>query len=94
MRAIIDHGPQTAPPVEVAVEEAPLLPEGWIDEVPASSIHPLGHAYGHRLVLYRLPLMTRSGSGAELEDNIWEVTLHRLAEAWDLSPEEIDPRPH
>ncbi|WP_243697259.1 metallopeptidase family protein [Aeromicrobium phragmitis] len=93
MRAITERGPRSAPPVEVAVEEAPLLPEGWADEVPASSIHPLSAEPGHRLVLYRLPITTRSRSGAELEENVWDIVLLRLSEAWELPPEDIDPRP-
>ncbi|WP_293787919.1 metallopeptidase family protein [uncultured Aeromicrobium sp.] len=92
MRAITARGLPGAPPVEVAVEEAPLLPEGWTDEVPASSIHLREPGPGHRLVLYRLPITTRSRSGDELEDNVWDIVLLRLSEAWELPVEDIDPR--
>ena len=58
-----------------------------------------------RIVLYRLPISQRCadapGGGAgpraasysrALEDAVWQVLLDRLAEVWQVSPDDIDPR--
>ena len=80
--------------VEVVTEEAPLLPDGWTDAVPTSALvrgtsTDSGTA---RIVLYRLPLTKRCGSRREVEDSTWDVLLNRLAEVWEMSPDDIDPR--
>ncbi len=81
--------PPASPPVEVVVEEAPLLPTDWTDAVPTSSINPRGA--GHRIVVYRLPITTRARTPEELTLHVVEVLLHRLADAWGISPDDLDP---
>jgi predicted Zn-dependent protease with MMP-like domain len=75
--------------VNVVVEEAPLLPPEWSDDVPTSTAV---HAETARIVLYRLPISQRCSDSDELEDAVWQVVLDRLAEVWQLSPDDIDPR--
>lgn len=77
-------------PVEVVVEEAPLLPPEWTDEIPASIVTTAPG--GHRIVIYRLVVTSRSSGPEHLEENLWSVLLHRFAEIWQLPPEDIDPR--
>lgn len=78
--------------VEVAVEEAPLLPEDWADEVPLSTtVTGTGVS---RVVLFRLPMVHRSTTDLELLDLIWGTVLDRLSEIWHISPDDLDPRPH
>ncbi|MDQ3156532.1 MAG: metallopeptidase family protein [Actinomycetota bacterium] len=77
--------------VEVAVEEAPLLPEGWIDEVPLSTI--VRNPAATRVVLFRLPMTHRSSTDLELLDLVWTTVLDRLGEIWHMSPDDLDPRP-
>ncbi len=76
--------------VDVVTEEAPLLPDGWSDAVPTSAL--IRRPEAARIVLYRLPLTKRCGSRQEVEDSTWQVILDRLAEVWDMSPDDIDPR--
>ena len=89
--------------VDVVVEEAPLLPPEWSDDVPTSTGATIGGT--SRIVLYRLPISQRCadapGGGAgpwaakystALEDAVWQVLLDRLAEVWQVSPDDIDPR--
>ncbi len=76
--------------VEVVVEDVPLLAPDWSDEVPLSTL-------GRRddvalVVLYRRPLVERCAGPDELEDQVWDVVLHRLAEVWQVSPDDLDPR--
>lgn len=87
----LDHHFEREPDhVEVVVEEAPLLPLNWADDVPGSILNPMPG--GFRIVLYRIPLVSRSRTREHLEDNLWTVLLHRLGEAWALPPEDLDPR--
>lgn len=76
--------------VEIVVEEAPLLPTGWDAPVPTSAM--LRTADSARVILYRLPLTKRCANPAEVEKETWQALLDRLAEVWELSPDDIDPR--
>lgn len=76
--------------VEVAVEEAPMLPPGWDEAVPRSIVNPAPG--GFRIVLYRLPIVGRARSADQLEELVWTVLLTRLGEVWHHDPEDLDPR--
>jgi hypothetical protein len=73
--------------VEVVVEEAPLLPPEWTDDVPLSIVAPMPD--GHRIMLFRIPITQRCLT----EDLVWTIILDRLAEVWHMSPDDLDPRP-
>lgn len=77
--------------VEIVVEEAPLLPPEWSDEVPLSIVGVLPE--GHRIMIFRIPITQRSAGREDLEDLVWTVVLDRLAEVWHMSPDDLDPRP-
>lgn len=77
--------------VEIVVEEAPLLPPEWTDDVPLSIVVPVPD--GHRVMVFRIPIMQRCLTTDDLEDLVWSVILDRLAEVWHLSPDDLDPRP-
>lgn len=77
--------------VEIVVEEAPLLPPEWSDDVPLSIV--TGAADVQRVVVFRVPIVQRTTGREDLEDLVWTVVLDRLAEAWHLSPDDLDPRP-
>lgn len=77
-------------PVEVVVEEAPLLPPEWADEVPASVV--ARHHGTTRVVVFRLPITQRCLTRADLEDMTWSVLIDQLAAVWQVSPDDLDPR--
>jgi predicted Zn-dependent protease with MMP-like domain len=77
--------------VEIVVEEAPLLPPEWTDDVPLSIVTTV--AGGHRVLLFRIPITHRCLTDRDLEDVVWSVILDRLAEVWHMSPDDLDPRP-
>ena len=77
--------------VDVVVEEAPLLPPEWTDDVPLSIVAPSPE--GSRVVLFRIPIAQRCSGNEDLEDLVWTVVLDRLAEVWHMSPDDLDPRP-
>lgn len=90
LAALEKHFVAEPDPVDVVVEEAPLLPSDWSDDVPTSTaVTGTGTS---RIVLYRLPISQRCSGSLELEDAVWHVLLDRLAEVWQLSPDDIDPR--
>jgi hypothetical protein len=76
--------------VEVVVEEAPLLPPSWSEPVPTSAMVRTGDS--SRVILYRLPLTKRCDSAVEVEQSTWQAVIDRLAEVWEVSPGDIDPR--
>jgi hypothetical protein len=103
LAALEKHFAAEPDPVDVVVEEAPLLPPEWSDDVPTSTGVTVDGT--SRIVLYRLPISQRCadspGGGAgpraasssrALEDAVWQVLLDRLAEVWQVSPDDIDPR--
>ena len=90
LTALAKHFAAEPDPVDVVVEEAPLLPPEWDDDVPTSTtVMSSGRS---RIVLYRLPISQRCSSDAQLEDAVWRVVLDRLAEVWHVSPDDLDPR--
>ncbi|MET0766677.1 MAG: metallopeptidase family protein [Aeromicrobium sp.] len=76
--------------VEIVVEEAPLLPPEWTDDVPLSIL--TGGPDVQRVVLFRIPIVQRCTGREDLEDLVWTVVLDRLAEVWHMSPDDLDPR--
>lgn len=102
LRALEKHFAAEPDPVDVVVEEAPLLPPEWDDDVPTSAVTiGTGNTAGvpgperqevQRIVLYRLPISQRCSDAIQLEDAVWRVLLDRLAEVWNLAPDDIDPR--
>lgn len=76
--------------VEVIVEEVPILPEEWQDEVPLSLATE--HRGTPRVVLFRLPLTHRSTGREDLVDLLLDHLVDRLAEIWQVPPDDLDPR--
>jgi predicted Zn-dependent protease with MMP-like domain len=90
LTALAKHFAAETDPVDVVVEEAPLLPPEWSDDVPTSTGVTVDGT--SRIVLYRLPISQRCSDSIQLEDALWQVLLDRLAEVWQVSPDDIDPR--
>lgn len=89
--AALDHHFTVGPDrVDLVVEEVPMLPPEWADEVPLSIVVPGEEST--RVVLFRLPLSQRCRTPSDLEDIVWTVILDRLAQVWHMSPDELDPR--
>jgi len=76
--------------VDIVTEEAPLLPENWSHAVPTSA--SVRGPDAARVILYRLPLTKRCSTRQEVEDATWKAVLDRLAEIWQVSADDLDPR--
>jgi hypothetical protein len=78
--------------IELAVEEIPVLPEGWNERsVPlASYVDPAGGQPG-RLVLFRRPLEHRAPTRIELDALLLTVVVEQLADVAGMAPEDLYP---
>jgi hypothetical protein len=78
--------------VEYAVEEAPILPPDWGDEVPLASLVPGRQSTPARLVVFRQPVEHRASGPAELEALVFTLVVEQMAELLGLAPESVHPR--
>lgn len=77
--------------VEVAVEEAPVLPADWLgDTVPLTSVVRRGELV--RLVVFRRPIELRAAGDSDLAALVLTVVVEQVSELLGRSPDEIDPR--
>lgn len=78
--------------VEYAVEETPVLPPDWGDEVPLASLVPGRQSTPARLVVFRQPVAHRASSPSELEALVFTIVVEQMAELLGLPPESVHPR--
>ena len=83
--------------VEYAVEDTPLVPDGWADgwhdhPVPLASLVRGSGATPTRLVLFRRPIEHRCETRADLEALILTVVVEQVADLLGIEPERVDPR--
>ena len=77
--------------MELAVEEAPVLPEGWDETtVPLASVVRRGEDV--RLVVFRRPIELRATTPEDLSALILTVVVEQVAELLGKAPHEVDPR--
>ncbi|MBW9204877.1 metallopeptidase family protein [Mumia sp. zg.B17] len=76
--------------VDVAVEDVPVLPRRWREEVPLGTV--VADRGRPRVVLFRQPVQHRATSRAELDDLVLSVLVDQLAAFWQVDPDEVDPR--
>lgn len=79
--------------VEYAVEDTPLVPDEWGDEiVPLASMVRGSGATPSRLVLFRRPIEHRCQDRTELRALVFTVVVEQIAELLGMDPDEVDPR--
>ena len=79
-------------PVELAVEDIPVLPHTWVaPRVPLASLVPGTAVTPPRLVLYRRPLEHRADSRADLEALVLTVVVEQLADFLGVPAEDVHP---
>ncbi|SDS27764.1 Zinicin-like metallopeptidase [Nocardioides scoriae] len=78
--------------VELAVEDAPVVPPSWVaPRVPLTSFVGGTAATPPRLVLYRRPLEHRVETLVELEALVLTVVVEQLADYLGVPPEDVHP---
>ena len=79
-------------PVELAVEDIPVLPRTWVaPRVPLASLVPATSVTPPRLVLFRRPLEHRAESRADLEALVLTVVVEQLADYLGVPAEDVHP---
>jgi hypothetical protein len=79
-------------PVELAVEDIPVLPHTWVaPRVPLTSLVPGTAVLPPRLVLFRRPLEHRAESRADLEALVLTVVVEQLADFLGVPAEDVHP---
>ena len=85
--------PQLVKPVQFAVEDVPPSdPTPWEDRSDLfSRSFPASRGIPARIVLYRLPIQSKTRDRMELELIIRDELVLQLADLYGRDPEEIDP---
>ena len=79
-------------PVELAVEDIPVLPRTWVaPRVPLASLVPATQSTPPRLVLFRRPIEHRAESRADLEALVLTVVVEQLADYLGVPPRTFTP---
>jgi len=79
-------------PVELAVEDIPVLPRTWVaPRVPLASLVPGTKSTPPRLVLFRRPIEHRAESRVDLEALVLTVVVEQLADYLGVPPEDVHP---
>lgn len=78
--------------VEFGVEEIPLIPVDWSDDVPLATLVPAVGDTPARIVVFRRPVERRASGRAETSALVLGLLVERVAELLGREPQEIDPR--
>lgn len=79
-------------PVELAVEDIPVLPDTWVaPRVPLTALVPGTPTSPPRLVLFRRPIEHRAENRADLEALVLTVVVEQLADYLGVPAEDLHP---
>ncbi len=92
MSDVESHWTEELAPVELAVEDIPVLPGSWVaPRVPLASLVPATQTTPPRLVLFRRPIEHRAESRADLEALVLTVVVEQLADYLGVPAEDVHP---
>jgi hypothetical protein len=92
MSDVESHWTEELGPVELAVEDIPVLPRTWVaPRVPLASMVPATSSTPPRLVLYRRPIEHRADSRADLEALVLTVVVEQVADYLGVPAEDVHP---
>lgn len=92
MRELWDRFPEALAPIQLGVEEVPMLPQGWSPEaVPLASFAKAQGGQPARVILLRKPIEHRARNRDDLEALIFTVLVEQVAEVMGIEPEEVHP---
>lgn len=78
--------------LEYAVEEVPMLPDDWGEEIPLASLVAAREGRPARLVVFRRPIEHRADSRSNLEAIVLTVVVEQVAGLLGIEPSQVDPR--
>jgi len=92
MSDVESRWPEELAPVELAVEDIPVLPHTWVaPRVPLASLVPATSVVPPRLVLFRRPIEHRAETRADLEALLLTVVVEQLADYLGVPAEDVHP---
>jgi hypothetical protein len=92
MSAVVERWTAQLGELDLAVEEVPVLPPGWIDaSVPLAAYVAATTETPARLVLFRRPLEHRAEGLADLEVLLLTVVVEQIAEVLGIPAEDVHP---
>jgi predicted Zn-dependent protease with MMP-like domain len=92
MSDVESHWAEELAPVELAVEDIPVLPRSWVaPRVPLASFVPGTQSTPPRLVLFRRPIEHRVESRADLDALVLTVVVEQLADYLGVPAEDVHP---
>jgi hypothetical protein len=92
MNDVESRWPEELAPVELAVEDIPVLPRTWVaPRVPLASMVPATALAPPRLVLFRRPIEHRAETRADLEALVLTVVVEQLADYLGVPAEDVHP---
>lgn len=80
--------------VEYAVEEMPVVPQGWdpTEPLPLAGLVRGSGSTPTRLVIFRRPIEHRAETRSDLESLLHGVIVEQVAELLGIDPEDVDDR--
>jgi predicted Zn-dependent protease with MMP-like domain len=92
MSDVESHWAEELAPVELAVEDIPVLPRTWVaPRVPLASFVPGTQSTPPRLVLFRRPIEHRAENRADLDALVLTVVVEQLADYLGVPAEDVHP---
>lgn len=92
MRELWDRFPEALGPIQLGVEEVPMLPSIWTSTaVPLATYVRAIKGNPARVVLLRKPIEQRARNREDLEMLIFTVLVEQIAEVLAIEPEKVHP---
>ena len=92
MNELWERFPEALAPVQLGVEEVPMLPDAWSPEaVPLATFAQAQGNQPARVILLRKPIEHRARNRDDLEALIFTVLVEQVAEVLGIDPEEVHP---
>lgn len=80
------------PDVTIAVEEAPLLPPEWSEDIPVAAALASDDDHTH-VVVFRRPITARAETADDVAPLVWDALVTQLSIVWDCPPEDVTEAP-
>lgn len=78
--------------VRISVEQVPMVPADWVDDVPLSAQQAGRGRRPARIVVYRMPVASRIRGPIEAAGLVLDLLIEEAADLLGRDPDELDPR--
>lgn len=78
--------------VRISVEQVPMVPADWVDDVPLSAQQAGRGRRPAQIVVYRMPVASRIRGPIEAAGLVLDLLIEEAADLLGRDPDELDPR--